>query len=84
MITLSELLAKADMVILTNGDVVSWFDPSDDDIKQKKCTLYKNNIFIERVSVDRKIEKTPNDTYQMLLDSNLIEFRAYSMNRVDV
>lgn len=79
---LSDLLANADMVILTTGDVVSWFDPTDDDIKQKKQTLYKNNQFLERVSLERKIEKTPNDTYQMLLDNSVVEFRAYSMTRV--
>ena len=79
---LIDLLEKADMVILTTGDVVSWFDPTDDDIKQMKQTLYKNNQFLERVSLERKIEKTPNDTYQMLLDNSVVEFRAYSMNRV--
>lgn len=79
---LSDLLENADMVILTTGDVVSWFDPTDDDIKQKKQTLYKNNQFLERVSLERKIEKTPNDTYQMLLDNSVVEFRAYSMTRV--
>ena len=79
---LSDLLENADMVILTTGDVISWFDPTDDDIKQKKQTLYKNNQFLERVSIERKIEKTPNDTYQMLLDNSVVEFRAYSMTRV--
>ena len=79
---LLDLINNADMVILTTGDVISWFDPSDDDIKQKKQTLYKNNQFLERVSLERKIEKTPNDTYQMLLDNSVVEFRAYSMNRV--
>lgn len=79
---LLDLINNADMVILTTGDVISWFDPTDDDIKQKKQTLYKNNQFLERVSLERKIEKTPNDTYQMLLDNSIVEFRAYSMNRI--
>lgn len=79
---LLDLLNKADMLILTSGDVVSWFDADDSDIKENKRSLYKNNKYLERVSLSRKIEQGSNDTYQMLLDNSVVEFRAYAMKRV--
>lgn len=80
--TLNDVINTADMLIVTNGDIISWFDASKQDIKEQKCNLYKNNQYVDRASIHRKVEKTAQDTYQMLLANDVIEFRPYKMEQV--
>ncbi|AGY48110.1 hypothetical protein Presley_43 [Acinetobacter phage Presley] len=82
--TLNDVINAADMLIATNGDIISWFDASKLDIKEQKCNLYKNNKYVDRASIHRKVEKTARDTYEMLLESDVIEFLPYTMTKVTI
>lgn len=82
--TLNDLINTADMLITTNGDVVSWFDPSAADIKERKLTLYRNNQYCDRASITREVKRTKQDTYEMLMNNEVVEFRPYKMTRVDL
>lgn len=82
--TLNDIINSADMLIATNGDIIAWFDANKLDIKEQKCNLYKNNQYVDRASIHRKVEKTAQDTYEMLLGNDIVEFRAYKMEQVTI
>ena len=53
----------------------------DNDIQEKRITLYHGKTELERISIDRKIEAVPNEpsTYNVLLNSTLYKVRPYNI-----
>lgn len=80
-LTFEDLYKNSDILLTEDGDVIHWFDMDDNDIQEKRITLYHGKTELERISIDRKIEAVPSEpsTYHILLDSTLYKVRPYNI-----
>lgn len=80
-LTFEDLYRESDILLTEDGDVIHWFDMDEEDIKQKRITLYSGKNTLERISIDRKIEAVPSEpsTYHILLNSALYKVRPYNI-----
>lgn len=79
-LTFEDIYKNSDVLFSEDGNVIHWFDMDEEDIKQKRITLYSGKHELERISIDRKIEAVPNEpsTYHILLNSALYKVRPYN------
>lgn len=80
-LTFEDLYKNSDILLTEDGDVIHWFDMDDNDIQEKRITLYHGKTELERISIDRKIEAVPSEpiTYHILLNSTLYKVRPYNI-----